>query len=137
MMSDISELKGLTLARVQGLDVGSDKVYFVTTCDYFFKMHHHQDCCESVRISNIDGDVDDLIGEEILLAEEVKSIDDMPEIGSQICIYEQTDYSHTWTLYRLATKKGSVLILWLGESSGCSSGCYSESVDFEELMQDK
>ena len=130
-MSDISELKGLTLARVQGLDVCSDSAIFVTTCGHVFKMYHSQDCCESVQIIDIAGDVDDLIGEEILLAEEVNSTADMPQIGSQAFNYEPTDDSHTWTFYRLATKKGFVVIRWLGESNGY----YSESVDFEEILQ--
>ena len=130
-MSDISELKGLTLSRVQGLDVGSDSAFFVTTCGHFFKMGHYQDCCEIVQIIDIAGDVDDLIGEKILLAEEVTSTADVPQIGSQTFHYELTDDSHTWTFYRLATKKGFVVIRWLGESNGC----YSESVDFEEIFQ--
>lgn len=131
MMSDISELKGLTLARVQGLEVDSEMVYFVTTCGHAFKMYHSQDCCEVVQIIDIAGDVDDLIGEEILLAEEVNSTADIPQIGSQTFHYKPTDDSHTWTFYRIATRKGFVVIRWLGESNGY----YSESVDFEEILQ--
>lgn len=130
-MSEFSELKGLTIASISGLNVGSDAVLFTTSCGKYFKMYHYQDCCEGVSIVDITGDVDDLLGGKILLAEEVSSCDDAPPIiGSKTFVPEhQPSESWTWTFYRIATKKGFVVIRWLGESNGY----YSESVDFEEL----
>lgn len=93
-------------------DTDKDRIYFV--CDEgTFMMWHHQDCCESVYVESITGDLDDLVDSPILLAEE--SSQDDPEASE----------SGTWTFYKLATIKGYVDIRWYGSSNGY----YSESVD--------
>lgn len=94
---------------------------FKSECGTAFLFYHCQDCCETVSIEDICGDVDDLVGSPLLTAEEVSSDEfaaDAPEH------YE----SYTWTFYRFATAKGSVTVRWLGESNGY----YSEGVDYEE-----
>ncbi len=84
-------------------------------------MFHTQNCCESVEVSEVIGDVKDLIGSPILLAEERTNKECPEEFVSQ-----------TWTFYELRTIKGSVTIRWLGESNGY----YSEDVEFEEISRD-
>lgn len=83
-----------------------------------YSMHHEQDCCENVSIEDICGDLTDLIGSPITLAEEINNDDD-PE-GWYPAQY--TD-SYTWTFYKLATVKGYVTIRWYGESNGYYSEC--------------
>jgi hypothetical protein len=86
------------------------------TDDEIYKMFHCQDCCENVEIEEIIGDLIDLIGTPLTMAEEVT------ESG------ENKDWeSYTWTFYKMATLKGYVTIRWLGESNGY----YSEDVDFK------
>jgi hypothetical protein len=87
-------------------------------------MYHSQDCCESVSIEDVEGDICDLIGSPIVLAEEAPSQDEQPG--------RDHGDSFTWTFYRLATEKGFVVIRWYGESNGY----YSERVDFEVVAGD-
>lgn len=118
----VSALLGLTLADVSGLESGGDSPMFTTECGKKFQMWHSQDCCESVSINDVEGDVADLIGSPIVVAEQVDSDDVPPPAGAYID-------SYTWTFYRLATAKGFVVVRWLGESNGY----YSESVDFARI----
>jgi hypothetical protein len=88
-------------------------------------MHHIQDCCESVSIEDVCGDLTDLAGTPLLLVEESVSHNE-PEENSY-------DDSNTWTFYRFRTIKGSVDIRWCGSSNGY----YSESVDITIVNGDK
>jgi hypothetical protein len=118
--TQFSELVGKTLMHVNGA-AGDDKLEFVCSDGSIYIMFHSQDCCESVLVESIVGDVSDLIGSPILLAEESTSDTDPPGIT-----HEYEPESQTWTFYKLATIKGYVDIRWHGESNGY----YSESVDF-------
>ena len=99
--------------------VGSDNITFITDNGEVYNMYHDQDCCESVYIESVVGDIEDLIGVPLLIAEESTSGEN-PE-GAEVSDYQD---SFTWTFYKLATIKGYVDIRWYGESNGY----YSESV---------
>ena len=122
-MTDFSTLKGLTLTAIHGAEPDSDQIIFETDAGRTFYQHHYQDCCENVCVDEIHGDIQDLIGSPILLAEEV-TFDNEPAPDGAIPEFPD---SYTWTFYKLATAKGHVTIKWLGESNGY----YSEAVDFE------
>lgn len=119
---NFSEMVGKTLKSVTG-EVGDDEITFTADDDSSYRLYHCQDCCESVRVQDIAGDLADLIGSPILHAEE--STGDAPEDYK----HDYPPDSETWTFYRIGTIKGSVVIRWLGESNGY----YSESVDFAEI----
>ncbi len=87
-------------------------------------MYHSQDCCESVHVEDIIGNLDDLVGSPILMAEESSS-DDPPEDIKR----DYTPDAEQWTFYKLATVKGYVTIRWYGSSNGY----YSTSVSFRRV----
>lgn len=114
----IEQMIGKTFVEVAG-EVGGDSLKFKANDGAVFEFHHYQDCCESVAIESIVGDLSDLIGEPLLVAEE--STGETPADHK----FEYEPESCTWTFYKFATRKGYVDVRWLGESNGY----YSESVD--------
>lgn len=114
---DVSVLKGKKLlAVVKSQPYGDDEIVFTTEEGDEYKMYHSQNCCESVNIEEIHGDLEDLVGHTIEVAEERTSDDHI-----------QTDAeSQLWTFYEFRTIKGSVTIRWYGTSNGY----YSEGVSF-------
>lgn len=121
MNAQLSDLVGKTLVKI---DKTNDSLLFETSDGKQYKLHHYQDCCESVYIESIVGDLSDLLGEPILFAEESASRKHPP--GYTASEYEE---SFTWTFYKFATRKGYVDVRWFGESNGY----YSESVEFDEV----
>lgn len=118
---EFSALQGLTLTSVQQVD--DEEIRFIASDGSEYRMFHYNSCCESVTIESIVGDISDLIGNPILVAEEATSEGVNPP---EVTVPDYQD-SFTWTFYKLATIKGYVDIRWYGESNGY----YSESVDFE------
>src|SRR3990167_3845271 len=117
-MEKFEDLVGKTLLNVE--NIGNEELVFTLDTGEKYKLYHDQDCCESVSIEYITGELSELIWTPILLAEEVTS-DTNP-----MDITKEDQDSFTWTFYKLATMKGYVTIRWYGESNGY----YSESVDF-------
>ncbi len=117
--ASMDDLIGKTFKEVRG-GVGDDEIVLVCE-DGEFRFFHSQSCCESVSVEDICGDMEDLVGSPILIAEEATSGEN-PE-GVHI---EYQD-SFTWTFYKLATRKGYVDIRWYGSSNGY----YGEGVDLE------
>jgi len=122
---DIDQLIGETLIKVEG-EVSYEQMIFTCASGKRFRMWHDVSCCESVTVEDICGNISDLIGVPILYAEESTS-DKNPE-GVEVPEHQQESF--TWTFYRIGTIKGDVNIRWYGESNGC----YSEQVEFEEIV---
>ena len=85
----IGELEGKTISSVERIE--DEKIYFKTLCGGNYLMYHEQDCCENVYIEDVCGDLQDLVGGEVLRATE--------ESGELEDAYE----SVTWTFYKIDT----------------------------------
>lgn len=109
-----SDLEGETFNKIEEKE---DEILFHTEAGQTIRMYHEQDCCESVTVEDICGDLQDLLNSPIVWADESENADDSAE------------ESATWTFYRIGTNQGSVTIRWYGESNGY----YSESVSIEMI----
>ena len=113
---------GKTMRRAwRGEYWGNDALYFEQEDGVQFVLTHIQDCSEDVKIESIDGELDDLIGAPLLMAEETVKVGGEPTLESG-----------TWTFYKFATVKGYVTVRFLG----WSNGYYSESVDWFCLSEE-
>ena len=121
--ADFGELKGKILSEIIGLEKGSEMVVFLTTDKEKFTLWHDQQCCETVEVEDIIGNPADLIGSEILLAEE------RTNEKQDLRPANENDESWTWIFYELATIKGNVTIRWYG---GSWNGYYSEKAKFRK-----
>lgn len=114
-------LRGQTLTAITVND-DRDEVLLTTTTGRVYRLAHAQECCERVYLEDVCGDLLDLIGTPILLAEVVSNCEEPTPTVEGYDSY----CSFTWTFYKLATIRGSVTLRWLG----ISNGCYSEQADF-------
>ncbi len=72
-----------------------------------FRLQHNDQCCESVVIEDICGDLNDLLGVPLLQAE---------ESGSETTKDDSDNAYQKWTFYKLATINGFVTLKWWGDS---------------------
>lgn len=122
-ITPISDLVGKTFINIRE---GTDSIIFECSDNTSYIMQHKQDCCESVYIESITGDLLDLIGREILVAEERISTEKLEGRPDNL---DEWDNSFTWTFYTLRNIKASCDIRWLGSSNGY----YSESVELYRI----
>ena len=129
-MTDVHIIKALIGGIFKSVE-NRDNQELVFIGDETFKFYHIQNCCETVNIEDIEGDLSDLENYPILVAEEVtkesnKESDSADGYSHDRCSHE------TWTFYKFRTIKGSVTVRWYGESNGY----YSEDVDFKRVKDD-
>lgn len=118
--TSFEELIGKTIDNVR-VDDDQQRITFTCTDGSVYAQYHNQDCCESVLIDDICGDLGDIVGSPILVAHE----DSNNQRYSTLDHQSQSD-SWTWTFYKIDTIKGGITIRWYGSSNGY----YSERVDF-------
>ena len=119
---DIAQLVGKTLTAVTRN--GDESIDFESIDGERWQMMYEPDCCATCTIEDVVGDLQDLVGSPIAMAEAVTNSDN-PKT------YEggYADDSFTWTFYKLATAKGYVTIRWYGSSNGY----YSETASFRRM----
>jgi hypothetical protein len=112
------ELKGKTITSIQGSNSDDSDTIITTSDGSSYTLTHIQDCCEHVRVYGTVGNIDDVLNEEVIAAEDTNPMDN-PN-APDYKYYE----SATWSQFRIVTNKGTFEIWWLGESNGY----YSETV---------
>lgn len=122
-LANLNELLGKTLASVEVVD--DKELRFATTDGKRYRLSHEEVCCETVRIESIVGDLADLVGEPLLMAEQ--STGETPNDYR----FKYEPESYTWTFYKFATRNGYVDVRWLGESNGE----YGKEVEFVEFYE--
>lgn len=126
-MTELSELIGKTLTSIKGCEAGSEEVELCFHDFSRYRLFHSQDCCESVWLEDVVGDPADLVGEVLVVCEESESeekINGKPNAAPD---------EFLWTFYRFASRKGWVVLRWLGESNGY----YSMGVSLEETTTEE
>ena len=108
---NVEEMLGQTFSRVVA---DGDTVTFEND-EVRYVLYHDTDCCETVYIEDIIGDIEDLVNWPLLISRE-----DTNAEGEEL----PDEESYTWTFYNFATFKGYVTIRFLGTSNGY----YSEDV---------
>lgn len=109
---NLSNLLGKTIISIFQCD--EEAIVILTDDGYAYVLVHEQECCESVYIEDICGDLEDTIG-LVTRAE---------ENSSDRIFDEHDDCCQRWTYYKLDTIKDNVTIRFLGSSNGY----YSDSV---------
>lgn len=110
---DLNALIGKTCVIIRGATPGSEEIEMFFDDLTHVHFYHQQDCCESVQLEDIVGDIKDLLGKPLGLSEVVCTQDDVNHESS------------TATWYKFATINGAVTLRWLG----VSNGYYSEAVN--------
>lgn len=114
---NFKELEGKEFYKIEVIE--ESEIRFYLSDKVYYAMEHTHDCCESVTIDDICGDLTSITNCIILEAREETS-EENPE---GVVVPEFQD-SFTWTFYIIRTMLGTVTIRWYGESNGY----YSESV---------
>ena len=118
---DFKNLEGKIIKEIIKSD-DNERLTFICNTGICYETYHNQDCCEYVSIDDISGNLNDLLNQEILSAEESTNNEDDSR-GAE---------SFTWTFYTIRTLKDTIQIKWFGSSNGY----YSESVSFYEVVDD-
>ena len=125
----LEEVIGKTMRAVtrdkSGPDNG-DRILFESTDGTQWEMVYEPDCCAGCDIEDIVGELEDLVGAPIAMAEESANSDNPKQYAGGY-----TDESSTWTFYKFAIMKGYVTIRWYGSSNGY----YSESASFRRVAR--
>lgn len=115
---DIKELCGEILTNI---DIDDDYILLTTVSGRKIQIFHYQDCCESVSIESVEGNIVNLTGKVLIdVSERIDDSDNPPK---------DCDESWTRTIHTFKTNDETVIVKWIG----ISNGYYSENVTIEEI----
>lgn len=116
---DFSSLKNELIRKAYQIE--DSVIVFECISGYVYVLYHYQDCCESVYISDICGELNDLSGQTV-----------RAEVATG-----ELDYG-MWTFFKIDTINGGVTIRFNGESEYYSVNVDCFKLDFrKEILSDK
>ena len=127
MKATFSDLLGKTLSDISILENKSIMV-FTTNNGETYRLFNDIGCSACERpalIEDICGQLEDLIGNPLLLAEEVSICKTVSKSLKRGYLSEEL-----WTFYKLATNRGAVSIRWYNERSWS----YASKVEFVKIL---
>lgn len=114
-------LKGQTILSVRGLEVGSELVEILTTdLNKFTLWFEYEGGDHNVAVVDIIGDPADIIGHQVMLAEETMS----EATASDARGSGYHPEAMKWTFYRIRTHGGDLTFRWLGGSTSLAKRDY-------------
>ena len=120
----ITEMIGKTIVRIEEL-YNAESLMFFAESGEIYRMHHDQDCCETVYLEDVIGDFKDLLHSPLTVAQSTSNSNDSAN--------DDDPESYTWTFYNFATIRGSVHLRWYGSSNGY----YSETASIGEITPEE
>lgn len=104
----LESVKGEVLTHID-VDESSDRIMLTTASGKTILIHHDQECCESVRIEDTQGNWHDLIGKVIVEATHDVCNENPPP---------NADDAWARTTLTFRTDDSTVISRWIGESNG-------------------
>ena len=131
----IEDMIGKTFISVERFQEGfkedkKDDIILFTGEDFVYKLYsegNDDGNCNEVIIDDIVGDLQDLVGSPLLVAELITSKHNSDKYS--VPPGKKTCGEWTWSFYKFATAKGYVDIKWWGDSNGY----YSETAYFKRI----
>ena len=116
--SQVKELIGKKILRVEGVETGSDRVMLFFESGHLL-LTHYQVWWERVYLEDWEGDPGDLVGKELVSA---------TETSNEVEVEDPESFSvDRWTFYSFRTTGGDLWFRWFGKSNGY----YSTAVHVE------
>lgn len=118
---DFKDLKGKTITKIEGAEIGSDRILFFCSDGSIYLMGTIVEDGKSC-VKNISGEIHSILDNRIITAEKVTTIirdilekmkEHLVESMESICDGVTTE---TWVLFKLSTVKGKVSIEWFTRS---------------------
>lgn len=110
--------------RILSIESDTEEVRIVLADGRNVRLYHCQDCCESVEIAQIDGDLQRLVGHELQAA--YMTYEEKDPAGMDWC--DRLDVCLAHNFLHLRSHAGDVCVRW----DGWQSGYYSDSITFDD-----
>lgn len=71
------ELKGKVITSIVGVNTEDEQTVITTRDGTVYTLEHKQNCCEQVRVYGTVGNIDNILNEEVIIAEDDNPMDNI------------------------------------------------------------